>query len=75
MTIVKVRPIGNALGVVLPKDVLARLNLTDGDSLFLTEAPDGSMRISPYDPGFAEQVRAAQQGLARFRNALGELAK
>ena len=75
MTIVKVRPIGNALGVVLPKDVLARLNVTDGDSLFLTEAPDGSMRITPYDPAFEQQMRAAQEGMAQYRNALRELAK
>ena len=69
------RPIGNSLGVVLPKETLARLNLKNGDSLHLTEAPDGSMRITPYDPAFAEQMRFAREGMARYRNTLRELAK
>ncbi|MBU6374086.1 MAG: AbrB/MazE/SpoVT family DNA-binding domain-containing protein [Alphaproteobacteria bacterium] len=75
MTVVKVRPIGNALGVVLPQDVLTCLNVTDGDSLFLTVAADGSVRISPYDPDYERQMRAAQEGMAQYRNALRELAK
>jgi putative addiction module antidote len=75
MTAVKIRPIGNSLGVVLPKETLARLNVKDGDTLFLTEAPDGSMRITPYDPGFDAQMRAAREGMRKFRNTLRELAK
>jgi len=75
MTQLKVRPIGNSLGVVLPKEVLARLNLKNGDSLHLTEAPDGSMRITAYDPAFEAQMRIAREGMGRFRNALRELAK
>jgi putative addiction module antidote len=75
MTQLKVRPFGNSLGVVLPKDVLARLNLKSGDSLHLTEAPDGSMRITPYDPAFEAQMRLAQEGMGKFRNALRKLAK
>jgi putative addiction module antidote len=75
MTTVKVRPIGNSLGVVLPKETLARLNVKDGDTLFLTEAPDGSMRITPYDPAFDTQMRAAREGMGQYRNTLRELAK
>lgn len=75
MTTVKIRPIGNSLGVVLPKETLARLNVKDGDTLFLTEAPDGSMRITPYDPAFDTQMRAAREGMAQYRNTLRELAK
>jgi putative addiction module antidote len=75
MTQLKVRPIGNSLGVVLPKEVLARLKVKSGDSLHLTEAPDGSMRITPYDPEFEAQMRIARQGMAKFRNALRELAR
>jgi putative addiction module antidote len=75
MTRLKVRPIGNSLGVVLPKDVAARLNVKSGDTLHLTEAPDGSMRITPYDPEFEAQMRIARQGMARFRNTLRALAK
>jgi putative addiction module antidote len=75
MTQLKVRPVGNSLGVVLPREVLARLNLKNGDSLHLTEAPDGSMRITPYDPKFEAQMRLAREGMGKFRNPLRELAK
>ncbi len=75
MTALKVRQIGNSLGVVLPKDVLARLNLAEGDSVFVTEAPDGTMRITPYDPAFETQMRAAREGMTAYRNTLRELAK
>jgi putative addiction module antidote len=75
MTQLKVRPIGNSLGVVLPKEALARLNVKDGDTVFLTEAPDGSMRITPFDPSFDAQIRAAQEGMSKYRNALRRLAK
>ena len=75
MTSVKVRPIGNSLGVVLPKEVLSRLNIKDGDSLFLTEASDGTMRITPYEPSFDEQLKAAREGMGAYRNTLRELAR
>lgn len=75
MVQLKVRQIGNSLGVVLPKETLARLNVKDGDSLFLTEAPEGSMRISAYDPAFEAQMQAARKGMAKYRNTLRELAK
>jgi putative addiction module antidote len=75
MTQLKVRAVGNSLGVVLPKEILARLKVKSGDMLHLTEAPDGSMRITPYDPQFDAQMRLARQGMAKFRNALRELAK
>jgi putative addiction module antidote len=71
----KVRPVGNSLGVVLPKEALARLNLKDGDILYLTEASDGSMRITPYDPAFEAQMRAGREGMGQYRHALRELAK
>ena len=75
MTLLKVRPIGNSLGVVLPKETLARLNLEDGDALYLTEAPGGSMRITHYGPAFEVQTRAAQEGMSQYRNALRKLAQ
>jgi putative addiction module antidote len=75
MKLLKVRPVGNSLGVVLPKETLARLNLKDGDGLYLTEAPDGSMRITPYDPAFEAQMSLAEEGMGRYRNALRKLAQ
>jgi putative addiction module antidote len=70
----KVTAIGNSLGFVLPKEALARLKLAKGDSVFITETPDG-YRITPYDPAFAEQMAAARKIMKKRRGALRELAK
>ena len=71
----KVRKVGNSLGGVLPKEVLSRLNVQDGDKVFLTEAPDGSYRITPYDPEFEKQIKIGKTFMAPYRNTLGALAK
>ena len=72
---IKVRKVGNSLGVVLPKEVLSRLKVQDGDKVFLTEAPDGSYRITPYDPEFEKQIKIGKKFMARYRNTLRALAK
>ncbi|MBI1867358.1 MAG: AbrB/MazE/SpoVT family DNA-binding domain-containing protein [Methylocystis sp.] len=70
----KVTQIGNSTGVILPKEAAARLKVGKGDSVFLTETPDG-YAITPYDPGFEAQMQAARRGMARYRNALRKLAE
>ena len=70
----KLTRVGNSVGVVLPKDVLARLNLQLGDTIFLTESPDG-YRITPYNPDFERQYTLAKTIMKRRRAALRELAK
>jgi len=70
----KVTKIGNSLGVVLPKEALARLKVDQGDSVFLTEAPDG-YRITLYDEPLGIQLAEARDIMRRRRNALRELAK
>jgi len=71
----KVRKIGNSLGIVLPKEALQTLKVSEGDVLFLTEAPEGSLRITPERPGFEDIMKVAEEGMSRYRNALRELAK
>jgi putative addiction module antidote len=71
----KVRKFGNSLGVVLPKEVIARLNSGDGAVLYLTEAPEGGYRLAPYDPSFEEKMAKAEAILGRYRNTLRVLAK
>jgi putative addiction module antidote len=71
----KVRKFGNSLGVVLPKDVINRLQTKDGQPLFLTEAPDGGYNLTPYDPGFEEKMAKADDIISRYRNTLHVLAK
>jgi putative addiction module antidote len=70
----KVRRVGNSLGVVLPKEALTRLNVEEGDEIYITEAPDG-FRITAADPEFAKQMKLAEKGMKRYRNALRALAK
>jgi putative addiction module antidote len=70
----KVTQIGNSLGVVLPKEALARLNVDKGDELYLTPAPDG-YRITPQAEGLADQLEAARTIMRRRRAVLRELAK
>ncbi|MCC5834501.1 MAG: AbrB/MazE/SpoVT family DNA-binding domain-containing protein [Opitutales bacterium] len=71
----KVRKIGNSLGIVLPKEALQVLKVEEGQSLYLTESPDNSLRITGDRPGFEEVMKVAEEGMNRYRNALRELAK
>jgi len=70
----KVVKIGNSHGVILSKDVLARMNVSIGDSLFLVEAP-GGYRLTPYDPEFEEQMTIAKDVMKSDRDILRELSK
>jgi putative addiction module antidote len=70
----KVTAIGNSLGVVLPKEALSRLKVAKGDTLYVTETPDG-YRLTPYDPAFEQQMKAARGVMKKRRAALRELAK
>lgn len=74
ITKLKITTIGSSAGIVLPKDVLARLRVAKGDSVFLTESPEG-FRITSYDPEFEEQMTAARKFMRKHRDALRELAK
>ena len=69
-----VTKIGNSTGVILPKAVAERLKIKQGDVVYLTETPAG-YTITPYDPEFAEQMKAARRGMSDYKNTLHELAK
>lgn len=71
---VKVRRVGNSLGAILPSEVAARLHVKEGDSLSVTETPDG-VQLSPYDSDFDAAMEAFERGRTRFRNTLRRLAK
>ncbi|MGZ3297804.1 MAG: AbrB/MazE/SpoVT family DNA-binding domain-containing protein [Asticcacaulis sp.] len=70
----KVTKIGNSLGVILPRDLLSKLQLDKGDSVFIVDTPDG-YRITPYDPAFAEQMEAARALMRKRRNVISQLSK
>lgn len=70
----KLIPIGNSTGVILPKEVLARLRVGQGDSLTIVETPEG-LELRPLDPEFERQMEVAREVMQRRRKALRELAK
>ena len=70
----KIVKVGNSLGMILSKDVLARLNVSAGDNLFLIEEP-GGYRLTPYDAEFEEQMAVARDIMKADRDILRELAK
>jgi putative addiction module antidote len=72
---VKLRKIGNSLGVVLPKEVVTRLQAEEGDALFLIEGPNGAYQLTPYDPDFDQQMKKAEDIMVRYRNTLRALSK
>jgi putative addiction module antidote len=74
MVKLKLTTIGTSTGVVLPKEVLSRLGVEKGDTLYLTEAPDG-FRLVPYDPDFEEKMTKAEDIMGRYRNTLRVLAQ
>lgn len=73
-TVLKVSQVGNSLGVVLPRDVAAELNVEKGDSLYLTRSPEG-YRLVKSDPEFARKMELAKQIMRKRHNVLRELAK
>ena len=74
MTTIKIRRIGNSLGVVLPKELIARLRVSVGDTLFVQETVDG-IRLTPYDPEFQRQMEVAEMVMREDRDALRALSK
>ncbi len=71
---VKLIPIGNSTGVILPKDVLARLRVGVGDELFLTESPTG-FNVTASNPEFARKMALAETIMREDRDILSVLAK
>jgi putative addiction module antidote len=75
MISVKVTSVGTSAGVILTKEALAALRVEKGDSLFLTEAPGGGFRLTPYNPDFERQMQLAEKVMHEDREVLRALAK
>jgi putative addiction module antidote len=71
----KLRKIGNSYGIVLPREVLARLAISEGDTIVLTEAPEDGFLVRPDRMDFAKKMAVVDDLANRYRNALRELAK
>lgn len=74
MAKLKVRKIGNSFGVILPKEVLERLQVKDGDAIYATPTPDG-VQLSAGDPNFEKAMAHFDEFSRKYRDALRELAK
>jgi putative addiction module antidote len=74
MTALKLRKVGNSVGLVFPSALLSRMRATVGDTVHVTETP-GGVRLSPYDPVFEEQMALASRVMRKNRNVLRQLAK
>ncbi len=71
---VKLTTIGNSVGIVLSKEILAKLNVQKGDTLYLSETQDG-IELSPYNQDFADSMKAARQVMKDNRDVLRRLAE
>ncbi len=74
MHALKLTQIGNSVGVILPKEVLAKLKLGKGDTLYLTDTPDG-VALTPLDPSFEEQIEVGREFMREYRDTFRALAK
>jgi len=71
----KLRKIGNSLGLVFPKEILGQIGVSEGDVLFLVETSEGAFKLTPYDPEFEKQMEIAEKGMSKYRNTLRTLAQ
>jgi putative addiction module antidote len=74
MSALKLTQIGNSVGVILPKEALARLKLAKGDTVFLTESANG-LNLTPYDPDLEEQLKLGRAFMHDYRDTFHQLAK
>lgn len=72
---IEIKKIGNSTGLILPKELLAKLQLKQGDSLFVTELAEGGLKLARHDPNFERGMDVARKAMGTYRNALRELAK
>ena len=75
MHTLKLVQIGNSVGVVLPKEMLAQLRVEKGDSIFLTQAANGGAFITPYDPALEVELNAGREFMKSYRDTFHALAK
>ena len=73
--VLQVKRIGNSVGLILPKDLLARLKLSEGDKLFVVEQTERGIKLSPYDPKHARAIEIARRSFRKYADTYKALAK
>jgi putative addiction module antidote len=74
MTVLKLTTVGTSTGVVIPKEMLKRMKVSKGDSLFVVETPSGYL-LTPYDPSVENQLKLGREIMKEYRETLRALAK
>ena len=72
---IEIKKIGNSDGLLLPRELMQRLDLKRGQELHVTELAGGGLQLMPYDPDFEETMKIAEQTLDQYRDTLATLAK
>ena len=73
--VLQVRKIGNSIGLILPKELLARLKLQEGDKLHVVEQTERGLKLSPYDPKHAKAMEIARRAFREYADTFRALAK
>ena len=71
----EIKKIGNSTGIILPKELLAQLKLTQGDSVFVTYGPDRGLALTPYDSHHEEVMEIARETMKEYQDTFKALAK
>jgi putative addiction module antidote len=73
--VLQIKRIGNSVGLILPKELLARLKLSEGDKLHIVEQTDRGIKLTPYDPKHAEAMEIARRSFRKYADTYRALAK
>jgi putative addiction module antidote len=73
--LLQIRKIGNSVGLILPKELLARLRLKEGDKLHVIEQPERGLKLSPYDPKHAKAIEIARRSFRKYADTYKALAE
>ena len=73
--VLQIKKIGNSTGAILPKELLARLKLAEGDRLYVVEQTERGMKLSPYDPKHGKAMELARRSFRKYADTCKALAK
>ena len=74
-SLLQIKKVGNSLGLILPKELLARLRLKEGDKLYVVEQTERGIKLSPYDPKHAKAMEIARRSFRKYADTYNALAK
>jgi putative addiction module antidote len=73
--LLQIKKIGNSVGLILPKELLARLKLKEGDNLYVVEQTERGIKLSPYDPKHAKAMEIARRSFRKYADTYKALAE